>query len=249
DFLMAMDIGCLWLFHGGVAIAESRWLYVAFYVPGASGALLLAGWAGVLIARRRGGLPLRIDSVGRGGVTIAMPVAQRVGYVVMLASTVVACAVFAYGLWTGHLNFPMTARQQGGFPYTACAIGAYAAGLLVFSAIGWLRFPKIICTPTTLIVQSSKVRDEIAWTDVEAIRPSASGNSMAILVEPRDGAKVEVEVFYRGPFSPSPEDPIVCNVDLFPTGPEAMLDFLRYYLDHPEAREELGDGRAVERLQ
>ncbi|MCR5979788.1 hypothetical protein GDN83_18940 [Gordonia jinghuaiqii] len=112
-----------------------------------------------------------------------------------------------------------------------------------------MRFPEIACTPDTLTVQTFKVRDEIAWADVEAIEPSASGNSMAILVEPRDGAKVAVEVFYRGPFAPSPEAPIVSVVDLFPTGPEALLDFLRYYLDRPESRAELGNGRAVERLQ
>ncbi|MDV7174061.1 hypothetical protein R4144_11870 [Gordonia amicalis] len=239
-----------WGYHGVAAIADSRPLYAMFYLPAALACSLEATRVVTIAIRRtRSGAPPKVTAHRPGGTAIRMSPEFRVGYIVFLALTLVSATVFAVGFWTDQLTFPMSDGQLIVFPYVAAGLAVFAAAALVYFACGWLRFSEIFCTPDKLVMKSFKVRDEIAWSDIEAIEPTASGNSMAILVEPVDGAKVTVEVFYRGPFAPSPEDPIVCVVDLFPTGPEALLDFLRYYLDHPEAREELGDGRAVERLQ
>ncbi|MBD0861053.1 hypothetical protein IA539_07470 [Gordonia sp. zg691] len=248
--LFLLFFGLFWGFHGIVALVDTRYLAAAFYLPAGSGCLILAvSTLAIVVWRRRSGLPTRIDPIGPGGVSIMLPVTYRAGYLAVFVLTLVSSAVFAFGVWTDRLTFPMTGGQFALFPYVAAALALYAAGALLFRVSGRLRFPEILCTPTTLAVQTSRVRDEIAWDDIVSVEPTVSGNSMAILVEPRDGAKVAVEVFYRGPLAPSPEDPIVCNVDLFPVGPEALLDFLRYYLDRPESRAELDNGRAVERLR
>ncbi|WP_127953291.1 hypothetical protein [Rhodococcus xishaensis] len=59
-----------------------------------------------------------------------------------------------------------------------------------------------------------------------------------------------IDRHYRGPFSGVLKSPpaIVAKADQFEVGAVPLYWFLRYYLEHPDDRRELADGRAVGRL-
>lgn len=247
----ALFFGVFWGYHAIHAlVTDGRFLYAAFYSPASVGCLIIVAWAGTIALGRGRDITHRCRPLlTADGVVVRTGRTYRIEYIAIFVLATVGGTVFAAGTWTERLTFPMTGGQSKIFPFVAVGLALYAAGTLLWLVTGRLRFPEIVCTPVSLSVRSFKVRDEIAWSDIEAIEPAIAGNWMALLIEPNEGADVEVEVFYRGPFAPDPEDPIVCVVDVFPGGPESFLEFLRYYLDNPEARDELGDGRAIERLQ
>ncbi|GAB09969.1 hypothetical protein GOARA_050_00310 [Gordonia araii NBRC 100433] len=47
----------------------------------------------------------------------------------------------------------------------------------------------------------------------------------------------------------SPDNSVEAPIDVYATGAAPLLALLRFYLDHPEARDELDDGRAHRRLR
>lgn len=248
----------LWVYQGFIALFESRFLYVAFYLSAsvASAAVLGVVAALQLLRRRQRPRHVRWPSGGvilttSGGVRVQTALMVKVVQGLSHGVGAGACAVFSYGMWSGRLSFPMSPGQAKVFPFVAIVLGASAVAILVWFALGLARFPFIEVTPTCLVVVTYVARQVIAWSDVISVDAVTLGNHAGIEVKLAESARAEVEVFYRGPCAPSQRHlrrTVAFTADIMATGAAPLLAFLQYYAADPAARQELGDGRAYQRL-
>lgn len=246
----------LWGYHGCLAVLDGRWLYALFYLPAALGWAAAAALTIAVVRLRSPRLSLSRSAwryVPGRGVTMPASRAVVVCTAAVLGCTAFSGAVFAVGSWTGQLIFPMSSGQRGVFPYVAAALSLYSAGMLVWALVGGIRPPSIECTPKSLTVNGFRNFQAIAWTDVATIIPVTTGKNAAIEVVLRDDSRAEVSVRTSGtsgPQSARVQQPMAArNVDLLGVGAHRLLEFLRFYVAHPDARDELADTRAGERLQ
>lgn len=243
-------------YQGVVALVEHRLLYLAFYLPAAVTAASILATGGMMqILRRRGGgdgcSSNGVIPTTSGGVRVQTALMVKVGQGVSHVVGAVACAVFSYGMWSGHLSFPMSPGQVKFFPIVIAILGASALLTVVWFALGLARFPIVEMAPTRLMVGTYTARQVIEWSDVTGVEAVTLGNHAGIEVRLTESARADVEVFYRGPYAPSRVQlrrTVTFTADIMATGAAPLLALLQYYAAEPAARQELADGRAYQRL-
>ncbi|WAC57545.1 hypothetical protein [Gordonia sp. SL306] len=246
-------LGLFWAYHGIRAIGDARLVYVLFYLPAAVGCLAVAALTIVIMRQRlrNSVAPRTAVTVASGTISFQMPRTLEWGYWVVFVLTVIASVTLAVGMWTDALTFPMSSGFDMVLPFVALALGLYGAVALIWLAMGFARFPTIDCTPDDLVVQGFKARQQIRWSEIVDVEPVASNNNLGLAITVADGAHAQVDINFIGPLAPARRDlqrSITVAADLFAVGADQLLAFLQHYVKHPDARDELGDGRAVERL-
>lgn len=142
-----------------------------------------------------------------------------------------------------------TSTRLGAVPMWMSPLLAVAgATVLICFALGFLRFPRITATAQTLSIGGYLAREAADWNAIESIDAVLHRNNVGVSLRLSGNAKVDVEVYTPSLFGPRPDQTIKVPVDLYPAGAVPLLDLLRFYLEHPDDRVELDDGRAYERL-
>ena len=244
----------LWGYQAVVATVEGRYVYGLFYFPAAVAATAMIMNAPDMIrARMRSVPPARAVHFNEGGVAFTRSRWARWTLMTYLVAACWACLAFSIGMFTRAYEFPMTAGQGRVFPYLVGAMGAYLVAYLSCVLAGQIRRPRVICTPVEVIVRSTTESQSVEWDRIDKLEPfSMSGgprHSMISMVT-ADGSQPKSDRHYRGPFASALKSPatITIKADQFDVGAVPLYWFLRYYLEHPEDRPELADGRAVDRL-
>lgn len=244
----------LWTVHGVRAIVASRYLYVAFYFSLSIAGVLLCCWL-VSVSRFRSP-NRRMTEVGvvlsRDSVVFRTSTKLRVGVAVASALATVASLVFAIGMWTNALSFPMLPGQRIAFPFLATAFAAMTIVIMLQYLIGRQRFPEIRCSPLQLQVDGKRSSQALSWDHIETIEPVVRGSDWKIEVSVAEGHRAEVVRYGISLLTPSTRElqrVIEAGVDGFAVGPYRILRFLRFYAENPAARQELAGGCALRRLR
>jgi len=244
----------LWGWQTIAAVTEGRFVYLWFYLPASLG-MLAAAAPGVEVIRSRMRTQARLGSceAGSGATLIGVSRAHSVLVPCYLVLGMVACLAFSIGMLTREYTFPMTGGQELFFPYAVGALGAWFGIYALLLLSGQLENPQIICTPAELRVRRGIETQSIEWDEIEnleAVSLREYQRNSAIRIAVARGTTPTVDRHYRGPFASALKSPptITVKADQFAVGAVPLYWFLRYYLEHPEDRPELADGRAVDRL-
>ncbi|MGC4934319.1 hypothetical protein ACLQ3C_11630 [Gordonia sp. DT30] len=226
-------IALYWTYHGIRAVTEGRFLYCTFYLCAAA-AFASVSALSLLVVLQRHRTDIRAGSLTQGptgALTIGTSTSFRSGYMAIVVFGASSCGVFAYGVPSHALSFPMTKGQGLVFPFVVGAIGLFLLVLGALFANRRLQFPRIICTPKQIGVVSFKNSAIASWDDIASIE-AVAGQKNADLSITSTGAA----------------EPLRVNADLLAVGAVPLYSILRHYLRHPEERGELGDGRARDRF-
>ncbi|WP_156112166.1 hypothetical protein [Prescottella defluvii] len=251
---MAASMALLWAWQTVTAVADSRFGYLWFYLPAFLGvALMCVPGIEVISARMRTRASRASIARDSGGTIVSGNRLSTWTLPGSLLAGAVACVVFSIGMFTGAYTFPMTSGQQLFFP---CVVGAMGLWFVIYGALlatGQLQHPCIVCTPEELRVRRGIETQSVAWDRIESLEAISLleyQRNSAIRISLRTGDSPSVDKHYRGPFASVLKSPptITIKADQFDVGAVPLYWFLRYYLEHPEDRQELADGRAVDRL-
>ncbi|GAB2657513.1 hypothetical protein ABI214_07085 [Prescottella soli] len=244
----------LWGYQAVVAIVEGRYVYGLFYFPAAVAVTAVIMNTPDMIRSRMRSVPsANAVHCNKDGVAFSRSRWARWTLMTYLVAACWGCLAFSIGMFTHAYEFPMTAGQGRFFPYVIGAMGAYLIVYLCCVFTGQIRSSRVICTPFEVIVRSTTETQSVEWDRIDKLEPfSMSGgprHSMISMVTV-DGSKPQSDRHYRGPFASALKSPptITVKADQFAVGAVPLYWFLRYYLEHPEDRPELADGRAVDRL-
>ncbi|WP_188491089.1 hypothetical protein [Williamsia phyllosphaerae] len=150
---------------------------------------------------------------------------------------VVAAFIFAIGTWTSTLDLPISP----GFAvfYPPFALGTAVLVMTMLFRV-WRRggsYGQLALDPVSVSHESGELRTELHWADIAAFsinRPRMGRTGSAacmIYLQPADGTP-----------------PLAVTTNMLSTGCAPTYWLLKYYFEHPEHRDELGDQRAVDRL-
>jgi hypothetical protein len=222
------------------AIAEGRWPYLLFYVP-ATIVFLLP----VLLLPRIN----VVDDVttmqefvaehGAGEFRIQRDLWATIGVIAFATLGTIGCAAFSIGVWTGTLEFQLSARQQGSFPVVVAMIGLVGAWVAIGTALrgtsGWL-----VLTPSEIdFMESGMSRRRIPWDDIAEITLTPQQKKK------RDRMYSPQRLWLLRKDPDKRPTSIALN---WPMGNRAAFWLIHFYWSHPELRDELADDRVVERI-
>ena len=254
----AKSLVWVYLFFGVVAVVAlvagvrellgSRYVVAICLLSGAGAAVaLLAMTSIVLVLRRRS-----VSRVKRGD-TGSFVASASMGYATSSAFFYVLIAVSAgsatFGTATRRMDFVGSGRLGGVLAVLAPVLAILAATFVVSFVAGFLRFPRVECTAQTLSIGGYVARETVAWEDVVAIEAVIYRNSAGISLRVADDARVDLDVFRPRFLRHRKIRAVEIPVYIFATGALPLLLLLRFYLEHPESRDELDDGCAYERLR
>ncbi|WP_147283436.1 hypothetical protein [Rhodococcus sp. AG1013] len=251
---IAAFFALLWAWQTVAAAVESRFGYLWFYLPAFVGLMLMCvPGIEVISARMRTGVSRESIAFDSGETIVSGNRLSAWTLPSALFAGAVACLAFSIGMFTHAYTFPMTAGQELYFP---CIVGAMGLWFLVYVALlttGQLKYPRIVCTPEVVSVSRGSETQSVEWKrieNLEAISLREYQRNSAIRISVGKGDRPTAVKHYRGPFASVLKSPptITIKADQFDVGAVPLYWFLRYYLEHPEGRPELADGRAVDRL-
>lgn len=249
--LMFAGLAVLWTIQFGIAVAEGRYLYASFYLPAA-----VAAWSACFAVITMGLLFFRDEPHRRSGASTNS--GTVIGYSSAFAVCIsgfylgvaVAAPVFAVGLWSERLSFPMTDGQSALFPIGALFGGIVFLLVIVWFATGCARWPYVRADSRRVTIGSYRYRQSIEWSEVAQILPIMRGSQPCVMITFLKGSDPTYEAYL--PIAVGKGDkrrqPMVVRADTMASGAQPLLRFLRYYHAQPDKRTELDDGRALARL-
>lgn len=137
--------------------------------------------------------------------------------------------------WIGWSSLPMTSGGAILYPPIMLAVGSAGVALVLWGSVR-TRKPMVRLSPTSL-----SVRKEI-WGSIEH-----SWDAIADVSLPRSGASNERRGYVEEVRKNLP--PYLIRADRLSLGLPATYWLLDFYIDRPELRDELADGRAIGRLR
>ncbi|GAB09657.1 hypothetical protein GOARA_045_00110 [Gordonia araii NBRC 100433] len=248
----------VYVFFGVIAVAalvvgvdaavHTRYLAAACFVAAAGAAVaLLAMTSIVLVFRRRTSPRLERDTSGSFLVDSGRSHVGAWAFFYLLSA--IAAGLAAVGIATGRIDYDSASAMSRVVAWSTPVLAVLATTTVVYYFLGFIRFPRVEATAKTLSIGGYRARETAAWTDIAAIDAMLHKNNAGIALRLVDDARADVDVFFPGPFAPTPDRSMTVPLDVYATGTLPLLTLLRFYLDHPEARSELEDGSAHRRLR
>ncbi len=231
-------VGVWWVVAAVLSALDSEWLRSIFLVF-AGGAFLALG-ATPLTANRT---YQRLDpSVARISIIdksmrILPDRAQQIVSMGLAVMFVVAGFIFAIGTWTSTLDISMSPGFAVFFPLFALSTALLASAML---ARTWRRgrtYGQLLLGSLHISHETGERKTELMWRDI--VHVSINSPRMG-----RTGSPACM--FYLHPADGTP--PLAVTTNMLSTGCVPTYWLLRYYFEHPEDRDELGDQRSIDRL-
>ncbi|WP_280401358.1 hypothetical protein [Nocardia carnea] len=196
----------------------------------------VASFLPMISATSRGRSRIRIDGARFAGDRGTLVVRRSLGYEIALVlcslSPAALCAIYGIGTWTGALTLETPIP-----PWPAIAVAVLLLGYLAVYA----RRPEIrrlVLTPMHIVVPTkTSIGNRVSWTAVERIA-----------VESRNNARGTIRIEYRGRRRGRNSVKRI-HAEKLSIGAAGTYWLIRFYHENPDARAELSDERAVERLR
>jgi hypothetical protein len=229
-----------WLFFGGFGVFTAAWT-VVFIVRGeflnAVVALGLStfcfGFILPLIAVIPGNVAPRV-SVDDGGTTFWPDRTVDIPIQVALVGAVIAAAVYTIFAPAGMVTIPVPPAMRYSIPFTS---GVF---LLIGTPMLWRNLRRgctkfLRLTPGGFDLEEGWRSESGDWNQVEGVADQVPGGQKST-----SGPIVFV--------MSDDSTPTIAASGMTPDG-KALRELVRFYWEHPELRDELTDGGAVERLE
>ncbi|MEU1983912.1 hypothetical protein [Nocardia sp. NPDC019395] len=233
-FLVAI-LATFLLAQAGLTLDSGEPLLTAFHI---SAAVWVASFLPMLSATSRGRSRIRIDGArfadDRGTLVVRRSLGYEVALVTSFLSLATFCAIFGIGTWTETLTLPLHPPIPS---WLAIAVAALLLGYLGLYA----RRPEIrrlVLTPMHIVLPTkTSIGNRVSWTEVEQIAVVSRNNSKGTIRIQSPGRRAGRSTTKR------------IHAEKLSIGSAGTYWLIRYYHEHPEARAELSDNRAVERLR
>lgn len=227
------------VFCGGFGLLCVGWMFVVIARGEYLTAVVLLGFAmfclgllAISIWPTRGHITPRV-SFDAAGTTIRPDRRIDVFTQLWLLVTAISTALFAIFGPMGKLDIPVGREQRYSVPFMAGAV-AIGGAITLFGALrrGSMKYVRL--TPTGFDFEQGFSSAHRAWGDVKDVTDQtpdgkrAAGTAIVMLM-----SDDRAPMLTGGTFTP---------------GGDALRELVRFYWQHPEARSELTDGRALERL-
>lgn len=196
----------------------------------------VASFLPMISATSRGRSRIRIDgarfATDRGALVVRRSLGYEVALVVCFLSPAALCAIYGIGRWTGALTLETPIP-----PWLALVVAVLLLGYLAVYA----RRPEIrrlVLTPMHIVVPTkTSIGNRVSWTAVERVA-----------VESRNNSKGTIRIEYRGR-RPERRSTKRIHAEKLSIGSAGAYWLIRFYHENADARAELSDERAVERLR
>ncbi|MEU4316387.1 hypothetical protein [Nocardia sp. NPDC024068] len=198
----------------------------------------VASYLPMLSATSRGRSRIRIEgaryATDQGALVIRRSLGYEVALVVCFLSLTTLCAIFGIGTWTGTLTLPLHP------PIPAWLAITVAVLLLAYLGL-YARRPEIrrlVLTPMHIVLPTkTSFGNRVSWTAIESVTVVSRNNSKGTIRLGSPGRRPGRATTKR------------IHAEKLSIGSSATYWLIRYYRDHPDARAELADDRAVQRLR
>ncbi|WP_280414703.1 hypothetical protein [Nocardia carnea] len=196
----------------------------------------LASFLPMISATSRGRSRIRVDGArfasDRGALVVRRSLGYEIALVICFLSPAALCAIYGIGVLTGNLTLRLPIP-----PWLAITVAVVLLGYLAIYA----RRPEIrrlVLTPMHIVVPTkTSIGNRVSWTAVERVAVQSRNNSKGT---------IRIESPGRRPGRTSVKR---IHAEKLSIGAAGTYWLIRYYHEHPEARAELSDDRAVERLR
>lgn len=196
----------------------------------------VASFLPMISATSRGRSRIRIDGArfasDRGALVVRRSLGYEVALVVCFLSPAALCAIYGIGRWTGALTLEIPIP-----PWLAIVVAVLLLGYLAVYA----RRPEIrrlVLTPMHIVVPTkTSIGNRVSWTAVERVAVESRNNSRGT---------IRIESPGRRPGRTRTKR---IHAEKLSIGSAGTYWLIRFYHENADARAELSDERAVERLR
>ncbi|MBF6351287.1 MULTISPECIES: hypothetical protein [Nocardia] len=196
----------------------------------------VASFLPMISATSRGRSRIRVDGArfasDRGALVVRRSLGYEIALVLCFLSPAALCAIYGIGVLTDNLTLRLPVS-----PWLAIAVAVVLLGYLAVYA----RRPEIrrlVLTPMHIVVPTkTSIGNRVSWTAVELVA-----------VESRNNSKGTIRIESPGR-RPGRTRTKRIHAEKLSIGAAGTYWLIRFYHEHPEARAELSDDRAVERLR
>lgn len=190
----------------------------------------------MISAASRGRSRIRINGArfasDRGALVVRRSLGYEIAMVVCLLSPAVLCAVYGAGVWTGTLSLRLPIPA-----WAAITVAVLLVGYLVLYAQR-PEIRRVVLTPMHIVVPTTtSIGNRVSWTAVERVTAESPHNAKGT---------IRIDIPGRRPGTTRTKR---IHAEKLSIGAAGTYWLIRYYHEHPEARAELSDDRAVERLR
>ncbi|AEV73099.1 hypothetical protein MycrhN_2511 [Mycolicibacterium rhodesiae NBB3] len=230
-------LSCLFLMGLGVFIAVCTVIYVVHgeflnAVVTLGGAVLCFGFVIPFFTIIPGKVAPRVN-VDEGGTTFWPDRSVEMPLYVGLLGAVATCAMYTIFAPAGMVTIPVPHYMRYSIPFTSGVIMVWGGSIL------WRYFRRgstkyLRLTPSGFELEENWRTASGQWDQVKDVADESSDKKRA-----RSGPIVFV--------MSDDSTPTIAANGMTPNG-EALRELVRFYWEHPESRDELTDGGAVERL-
>jgi hypothetical protein len=233
-FLVAI-LATFLLAQAGLSLKSGEPVLTAFHV---SAAVWVASFLPMLSATSRGRSRIRIDGArfanDRGALVVRRSLGYEVALVVCFLSLAAFCAIFGIGTRTGTLTLPLHPPIP---PWLAITVAVLLLGYLgVYARRPEIR--RLVLTPMHIVLPTkTSIGNRVSWTAVEQIAVVSRNNSKGTIRIQSPGRRAGSNSTKR------------IHAEKLSIGSAGTYWLIRFYHEHPEARGELSDDRAVARLR
>jgi hypothetical protein len=208
---------------------------------------------------RRGG-PLRLETVRLGGRQergILVPYSGLRMAMVLAATACLALAMLGFVVFAD-------AFADGESPWPVRLVGAvgvmfFGVGGLVAARRGWGRNWRLLLTPSAVVIAMAGARTVVPWEAIQQVRASEVTTHVrgVTVSEPLVGIDLsDPEAIQTGPLERLLQPlnrhlaaDITLPVRTLDVDPALLLEALRYYHQHPQARDELATQAGLARVR
>jgi hypothetical protein len=201
---------------------------------------------------RRGG-PLRLETVRLGGRQergILVPYSGLRMAMVLAATACLALAMLGFVVFAD-------AFADGESPWPVRLVGAvgvmfFGVGGLVAARRGWGRNWRLLLTPSAVVIAMGGARTVVPWEAIQQVRASEVTTHVrgVTVSEPLVGIDLsDPEAIQTGPLNRHLAADITLPVRTLDVDPALLLEALRYYHQHPQARDELATQAGLARVR
>ncbi|MCP2174744.1 hypothetical protein [Williamsia maris] len=233
-FLLVVTV---WLILLAGLSSSGNWLDTTFYLVTAVACIATIGiMAQPVQMYRRRELDDPDIAIRDGGLWIEQRGRDLVVQLILIASSASAGLIFAIGQWTGTLGVPVSRGFAIAAPLLAVLVAVYGSIQLVLLLAREFAMSTVVLSPDRVRVIYGISDRTLPWAEIShlSINTPAIGRRHAIdcLVHLRvsEGRSLDI------------------NTNWLSTGCAPTYWLLKFYFEHPEHRDELGDQRAVDRL-
>lgn len=244
-FLLALAV--VSLLSGAVFAAAGTPVAIPYCVLFASILVITAALGRSLQTGGRSDLAASVTTVVRDGAA-STRIAHSSTQFALLIALLSACSAFCV---LASIGIAVHARGTGGFPVmsvVAGMIGAFCATFVVSAALGRVRRGGLTLSAHGVEHRGWSFASRLGWSDIADVTAAVNGHPVILVI---GYANAEWHRAYTTRLWRIDRLPPVPMIDVdcrkFAVQRDALLDYLRHYVENPAARSELGTEAAVAR--